>query len=172
MYLASFSQQTYLPCFYRTNDDIVKAAQSCLTLCNPMDCSLPGSSVHEILQARILDWGSSPRDLLNPGIKPGCPGLQADSLPAELPGKPEISEHFKIILSDPKTHVLSTLLTYLVSFLTIYEVFTMNHMFCYMVYKNHLIPTSYNPCKDDTIITLILKIRKQRHRNQISLPSS
>ena len=34
----------------------VKAAQSCPTLCNPMDCSLPGSSVPGILQARILDW--------------------------------------------------------------------------------------------------------------------
>ena len=31
-------------------------AQFCLTLCNPMDCSLPGSSVHGILQARILEW--------------------------------------------------------------------------------------------------------------------
>ena len=30
--------------------------QSCLTLCNPMDCSPPGSSVHRILQARILEW--------------------------------------------------------------------------------------------------------------------
>ena len=31
-----------------------EVAQSCLTLCDPVDCSLPGSSVHEILQARIL----------------------------------------------------------------------------------------------------------------------
>ena len=31
-------------------------AQSCPILCDPMDCSLPGSSVHEILQARILEW--------------------------------------------------------------------------------------------------------------------
>ena len=31
-------------------------AQSCLTLCDPMDCSPPGSSVHGILQARILEW--------------------------------------------------------------------------------------------------------------------
>ena len=31
-------------------------AQSCLTLCDPMDCSPPGSSVHEIFQARILEW--------------------------------------------------------------------------------------------------------------------
>ena len=31
-------------------------AQSCLTLCNPMDCSPPGSSLHGILQARTLEW--------------------------------------------------------------------------------------------------------------------
>ena len=35
---------------------LVSDAQSCPTLCDPMDCSLPGSSVHEILQARILEW--------------------------------------------------------------------------------------------------------------------
>ena len=34
----------------------VLIAQSCLTLCNPTDSDPPGSSVHEILQARILDW--------------------------------------------------------------------------------------------------------------------
>ena len=47
-----------------------EVAQSCLTLCDPMDCSLPGSSVHGIFQARVLEWvaiafsrGSSwPRD--------------------------------------------------------------------------------------------------------------
>ena len=31
-------------------------AQSCPTLCDPMDCSLSGSSVHEIFQARVLEW--------------------------------------------------------------------------------------------------------------------
>ena len=35
-------------------------AQSCLTLCNPLDCSPPGSSVHGILQARILEWVAIP----------------------------------------------------------------------------------------------------------------
>ena len=34
----------------------VLVTQSCLTLCDPMDCSLPGSSVHVILQARMLEW--------------------------------------------------------------------------------------------------------------------
>ena len=37
-----------------------KSFQSCLTLCNPMDCNLPGSSVHRILQARILEWVAMP----------------------------------------------------------------------------------------------------------------
>ena len=35
-----------------------KSLQSCLTLCDPMDCSLPGSSVHGIFQARVLEWGA------------------------------------------------------------------------------------------------------------------
>ena len=33
-----------------------EVAQSCLTLCDPMDCSLSGSSVHGIFQARVLEW--------------------------------------------------------------------------------------------------------------------
>ena len=35
---------------------LAKSLQLCLTLCDPMDCSCPGSSVHGILQARILEW--------------------------------------------------------------------------------------------------------------------
>ena len=63
----------------------VLVTQSCLTLCNPMDCSTPGSSVHGILQAGILEWVAvpSPGNLPNPGIKPGSSTLQADSLPSE-----------------------------------------------------------------------------------------
>ena len=59
--------------------------QSCPTLCNSMDCIPPGSSVHGILQARILEWvvTSSPGDLPEPGIKPGSPALQADTLATE-----------------------------------------------------------------------------------------
>ena len=36
----------------------ISVSQSCLTLCDPMDCSLPGSSVHGIFQARVLEWGA------------------------------------------------------------------------------------------------------------------
>ena len=49
-----------------------KSLQLCLTLCNPMHCSLPSSSVHGILQARTLEWVaiSSSRDLPNPETEP------------------------------------------------------------------------------------------------------
>ena len=59
-----------------------EVAQSCLTLSDPMDCSLPGSSVHGISQAKILEWVaiSSSLDLPNPGIKLVSPALQVDSL--------------------------------------------------------------------------------------------
>ena len=46
--------------------------------CSPMDCSLPGSTIHGVLQARILEWVPSPGDLPNPGIKP--PSLIAPAL--------------------------------------------------------------------------------------------
>ena len=61
--------------------------QSCPTLCNPMDCSPPGSSVCGILQTRILEWVaiSFPRDLPDPGIEPESPALQVDSSPPEPP---------------------------------------------------------------------------------------
>ena len=56
--------------------------QSCLTLCNPTDCSLP-SSVHGIFQTSILEWVAISyfRGSSRPGIKPESPELQADSLP-------------------------------------------------------------------------------------------
>ena len=36
----------------------IEVAQSCLTLSDPMDCSLPGSSIHGLFQARVLEWGA------------------------------------------------------------------------------------------------------------------
>ena len=45
-----------LQCMKVKNESEV--AQSCLTLSNPMDCSLPGSSIHGIFQARVLEWGA------------------------------------------------------------------------------------------------------------------
>ena len=51
---------------------MLKSLQLCPTLCDPMDCSLPGSSVQGILQARTLGWVAipPPGDPPDPGIKP------------------------------------------------------------------------------------------------------
>ena len=56
-----------------------------------MACSLPGLSVHRILQARTLEWVAIPfsGDLPDPGIEPQSPALQADSLPYESREKPD-----------------------------------------------------------------------------------
>ena len=74
---------------------ICYCAQSHLTLCNPLDCSPPGSSVHGIFQARILEWVaiSSSRGSSDPGVEPATlasPALKADSLPAEPSRNPII----------------------------------------------------------------------------------
>ena len=53
-----------------------EAAQSCLTLSDPMDSSLPGTSIHGIFQARVLEWGA----------------IAFSVYPAEAQGKPENTE--------------------------------------------------------------------------------
>ena len=66
------------------------AAKSHLTLCGPMDCSPPGSSVCEISQARVLEWIaiSSSRGSSQSRIKPTSPAQAGRFLPAEQPGRP------------------------------------------------------------------------------------
>ena len=67
--------------------------QSCLTLCNPMKWCQPGSSVHRILPAGILEWVaiSFSKGLADLGIKPASlvsPALAGKFLTIEPPGKP------------------------------------------------------------------------------------
>ena len=69
--------------------------QSCPTLCNPMNARPPCPSTRISWNSTHKNTGVSclfpcPGDLPNPGIKPGCPPLQADSLPSESPGKPKM----------------------------------------------------------------------------------
>ena len=77
-----------------------EVAQSCLTLCDHMDYSLPDSSVHGIF-FRQGNWSGlpfpSPGDLPNPGIEPGSPALQADALLSEPPGKPKLHTLWQIV---------------------------------------------------------------------------
>ena len=86
----------------------VLVTQSCLTLCDPMECSPPDSSVHRILQARVLERvaisssrGSSWRRITGGnGAQGGNPGLlcllhwQVGSLCTEAPGNPILTLHF------------------------------------------------------------------------------
>ena len=78
-----------------------KSLKLCPTLCDPMDCSPPGSSVHGIFQARVLEgaaiafskeyWGGllfpSPGDLPDPEIEPASPALAGGFFTAEPPRK-------------------------------------------------------------------------------------
>ena len=75
------------------------ACESGLTLCNPMDCSPPGSSVHGILQTRMLEWVAAPsfRGSSQPRDRTQVSHLhwQAGSLPLAPAGKPRESKtHF------------------------------------------------------------------------------
>ena len=75
---------------------LCSVAQSCLTLFDPMDCSPPGSSVHGILQARILEWVAMPPhppgDLPNLGIEPRSPTLQVVLYCLSHQGSPRMLE--------------------------------------------------------------------------------
>ena len=73
-----------------------KSLQLCPTLCDPMDCSQPGSSVHGILQARVLErvampssrGSSQPRNQAHVSYTSRIGRWQACSLPLAPPGKP------------------------------------------------------------------------------------
>ena len=82
----------------------MKVAQSCPTLCDPIDYT-----VHEILQARILEWVAFPfsKDLPNPGIEPRSPTLQADSLPAEPQGVAPMAPNRDVYATWQKMHQMA-----------------------------------------------------------------
>ena len=68
-------------------------ALSCPIPCDPMDGNLPGSSLHGILQARRLKWVAIPfsQGTSWPRDQTPSPAMQADFLPSEQPGKPNIN---------------------------------------------------------------------------------
>ena len=84
------------------------AIQSCLTLCDPMDCSLPGFSVHGNSPGKNIGvdcHALPPVDFLDQGflVDQGFPALQADSLPFEPPGKPRIIIIFLNVNGRPRS---------------------------------------------------------------------
>ena len=76
------------------------AAKFCPTLCDPMDCSLPGSSVHGILQARILEWVaiSFSRGSSWSRIEPASPALAGRFFTTKPPGNPKKNITWALIL--------------------------------------------------------------------------
>ena len=70
--------------------------------CDPMNCNLLGSSVHGILQARILEWVaiSFSRGSSQPRDQTWSPALQTDPLPTELEGSPMIYVHDTVLRNN------------------------------------------------------------------------
>ena len=80
-----------------------EVAQSCPTLSDPMGCSLPGSSVHGIFQARVLEWGAtafSGRNVQFSSVAQSCPTL-CDPMNRSTPGLPVHHQ----LLEFTQTHV-------------------------------------------------------------------
>ena len=83
----------------------VLVTQSCLMLCDPLDSNPPGcSSIHWTFQARTLEWFaiSFSKGSSQPRIESRSPELQADSLPSQPPGKPQI-----LLYCQPMGYLLS-----------------------------------------------------------------
>ena len=85
-YVSLVQQKSHKDKGNRVNNEKVKVAQLCPTLCDPTEYT-----VHGILQGRIPEWVAFPfsRASFHPGIKPTSSKLQADSSPAEPQGKPK-----------------------------------------------------------------------------------
>ena len=96
--------------------------------CNPMDCSPPGSSVHGISQARILEWvaTSSSRGSSNPGIERASSALAGGFFTTEPPGKPTCVPCFYLII------------------VSLYQLL---HPFCFTLSHLLLLKYLYSKCK-------------------------
>ena len=82
-------------CRFLLQESEREVVQSCPTLCDPMDCSPPASSIHGIFQARVLEWGAiafSRGIFLTQGLNQGLPHCRQLILPSEPPGKPKGKE--------------------------------------------------------------------------------
>ena len=93
----------------KTSEEVL-VAQSCLALCDPVDCRPSVSSVRGILQGRILEWLAipSPGHLPNPGTETRSPTSQANSLLCEPPGKPFLCvTSFTLVVTSEIDSVIS-----------------------------------------------------------------
>ena len=88
----------------------VLVAQLCATLCSPMDCNPPGSSVRPWdspgKNIGVSSHSLFPGNLPDPGIKPKSPVMQVDSSPSEPPGKPLHCMNFRFNYLFPGKNLL------------------------------------------------------------------
>ena len=84
-----------------------EVAQSCPTLHNPMDCSLPGSSVHGIFQARVLEWGAIAFSAFTHDIQ-SIPWSYHFSL-QKRPGTSDPLHRHHSLVQAPSSHTVSTI---------------------------------------------------------------
>ena len=100
-------------------------AQSCPTLCSPMDCSPPGSSVHGIFQARIQEWVSMPfsGNLPDPEIELtslASPALAGGFFTTKPPGKPQYRIYIPILISSISVSSMSIYASYVSISVSVY----------------------------------------------------
>ena len=113
IYVSIFSNIFLIVISHWLPDELCLVAQSCPTLCDPMDCNPPDSSVHGDSLGGILEWVAMPPrgDLPNPGIKSKSPALQVYSLLSAPPGKPNFliaksTALFFLKTENTGTHIL------------------------------------------------------------------
>ena len=96
---------------------LCEVAQSCLTLCNPMDCSLPGSFIHGVFQARVLEWVaiSFSRESSQPRI-----WTRVSCIAGRFFTDWAMKEAHSLCLSTCYPHVLSLLMLTLITWLRYY----------------------------------------------------
>ena len=75
--------------FLLISKSVCEVSQSCPTLCNLVDCTVPGFYVHGIFQARVLEWVAISGDLPDPGIEPESAALAGGFFTTEPPGQPK-----------------------------------------------------------------------------------
>ena len=132
---------------YSKLGQLLLVAQSCLTLCDPLNCSPPGSSVCGILQSRILEWVviSFPRGSSQPGDRALASCIACWFLPSEQPGKPvmctkKVNSRFSVLcLRDKESFQQNKILSTNKQWSLIYRfsesVLSVKHITCILVRK-------------------------------------
>ena len=106
----------------------MKSFQSCLTICDPMDCSLPGSSVHGILQARMLKWVAMPSSRGS-----SQSNRKWQPAPVMLPGK--FHGHSRLAGYNPQGHKKSDMTEHVFEFMCMH--FMAMYISCFL--KHNLV---------------------------------